>query len=95
MKILYLLCILLLSGCMHVKKENAVPTTVWESQILSTAPNYRMDTIETANDFIYAKQFLVYADSVLVVANKKHIDGYFIELYHLKTTTEKLGICRG
>ena len=88
MKILYLLCILLLSGCMHVKKENALPTTVWESQVLSTTPNYRMDTIETANDFIYAKQFLVYADSVLVVANKKHIDGYFIELYHLKTKKE-------
>lgn len=88
MKKIYILnaimLVILLVGCAQ-SKRNDVPVQILDRGILAKAKILRVDTIGVFDDFIYAKNFWVYADSVLVVLNKKHKDGHFVELYNLYT----------
>ena len=51
---------------------------------LPTKQIFKVDTIGNFEDeFIFAKEFLVYNDSVLIILNKAYQDIYFIECYDL------------
>lgn len=76
--------IILMSGCVQPKREK-VPVQILDRELLAKAKVLQADTMGTFDEFIYAKKFWVYADSILIVLNKKHKDGYFVELHNLFT----------
>lgn len=53
-------------------------------EIKTNAKILQIDTIGFFEDLIYASDFFVYQDSVLIVQNRKHDGVYFLEFYHLK-----------
>lgn len=55
-----------------------------DKKIKSDAKILHIDTISFFKDLIYARDFLVYQDSILIVRNRKYTDVYFLELYNLK-----------
>lgn len=73
-----------MSGCVQPKREK-VPVQILDRELLAKAKVLQADTMGTFDEFIYAKKFWVYADSILIVLNKKHKDGYFVELHNLFT----------
>lgn len=56
-----------------------------DKKIKSEANVLHVDTIDFFEELIYASDFWVYQDSILIVRNKKHTDGYFLEFYDLKS----------
>lgn len=76
--------LLFLMGC-KPSNETIVPTDYLDKNILVAEKTMRIDTLETFDSLIYAKEFLVYQDSVLITVNNKHTDGYFVEFYKLPT----------
>lgn len=68
---------LLIAGC------TADPDRLPES-VMSSERVMRTDTISCVDTLIYAKEFFVYNDSVLIVVNHdKYRDGHFLEFYTL------------
>lgn len=54
-----------------------------EKDTKAVAERVKIDTVGFYEDFIYAKNFWVYQDSILVVHNRNYEDGYFLEFYEL------------
>ncbi|MDR1343594.1 MAG: TolB-like 6-bladed beta-propeller domain-containing protein [Prevotellaceae bacterium] len=54
-----------------------------EKSIKSDAKFLQADTIGFFEDLIYARDFHVYQDSILIVRNRKYEDVYFLEFYNL------------
>lgn len=75
---------LLVEGCVRITKEE-VPVLVLDKSLLQTAKTLCVDTIGIFDEFIYAQRFRVYRDSILIVQNKRHTDGYFVEFCNLHT----------
>lgn len=75
---------LLAGGCAQPNKRD-FPTDVLDAEILKTAGCLPVDTIGCMEELIYARDFRVYRDSILIVLNRKHTDGYFVELRNLYT----------
>ena len=76
-KYLYLLSIILFLSC------NSKSTNEESMEKLSIEQFFKIDTLGTFEDeFLFAKEFLVYSDSILITLNKAHKDGYFIEFYN-------------
>jgi hypothetical protein len=75
-KYLYYLSIFLMVSCTcRYNKETVV-------EELPKDFLFEVDTLGTFEDkFLYAKEFLVYNDTILIVLNKAHKDGYFVECY--------------
>lgn len=73
---------LFLTGCTS-DNEKTVPETHLDKNILTDGQTIRTDTLNFPDTLIYAKEFLVYQDSILIAVNNKHKDGYFIEFYKL------------
>lgn len=76
----------LIYSCKKDKKDKKEDFFLQE-EVKTKAKSLKIDTIPFLKELIYAKVFLVYQDSVLIVLNKKHENGYFIEFYNLTTTT--------
>lgn len=55
-----------------------------DKKIKSEASPVKIDTIGFFEDLIYARQFFVYQDTILIVQNRKYEDVYFVEFYDLK-----------
>lgn len=54
------------------------------ASVMSTERVMRTDTISCVDTLVFAKEFLVYNDSVLIVVNhNQYMDGHFLELYTL------------
>lgn len=72
--------LLFLTGCTP-GNESSVPTDHLDKNILAIEKAMRIDTLETFDSLIYAKEFLVYQDSILIAVNNKYENGYFVEVY--------------
>ncbi len=68
----------LICSCKHNKNDDFS----LQENIKTNAKHVKIDTIAIP-ELIYAELFLVYHDSVLIVLNKKHENGFFIEFYDL------------
>jgi hypothetical protein len=68
----------LIYSCKHNEKDNFS----LQENIKTNLKYLKIDTIALP-ELIYAESFLVYHDSVLIVLNKKHVNGFFIEFYDL------------
>ena len=72
--------LLFLTGCTPGNETN-IPTDHLDKNILAIEKAMRIDTLETFDSLIYAKEFLVYQDSILIAVNNKYENGYFVEVY--------------
>jgi hypothetical protein len=59
-----------------------------DKSIKSNAKSLQTDTVGFFEELIYARNFFVYQDSILIVHNRKYEDVYFLEVYDLRS--EKL-----
>ncbi|WP_294597030.1 hypothetical protein [uncultured Rikenella sp.] len=86
--ILYGLLAFLLAGCISHSEQRVVmqlsPSIKTETKALNA------DTLSLAQEFLYAKQYFVYQDTVLIVINTPSEDAPFIELYNL-TNNQQIG----
>lgn len=79
-----LLVAVLLASCYSSSDKSTITTVTLTPDRLEGSSVLRIDTIGTFEElFLYAKEFLVYDDSILIVLNKKHTDGFFLEFYNL------------
>ena len=67
------------------KKEDDGQTVYLDNEIKLKATELKSEVIDTCYQFIHAKDFFVYHDSILVILNKPHQDGNFVELYNLNS----------
>lgn len=80
---LYIVTFLLsLAGCARKNNVSILVSHLDEEKLIASKV-IQKDTLKYVDTLIYAKEFLVYQDSVLIVINNKHKDGYFVELYML------------
>lgn len=56
-----------------------------DTEIKQTAKSFNKDIVPLPKEFIYAKSFHVYKDSILIVLNKKNKETSFLEFYNLQT----------
>lgn len=83
---------LMLVGC-SLKVDNKLSNLGYD--ILKSASLLNVDTIiDFEDEYIYAKEYLVYKDSVLIVVNSKYKNGYFLELYDWNVNKEIAKICK-
>lgn len=75
----FLTCLLM--GCSAKRDLGAV--TQLDPSVKVDAVDLQIDTVNLAQEFIYAKQYMVYRDSVLIVVNKPAEEASFIELRSL------------
>ena len=77
----YIYCFFILLFCFACAPKTNMKDLIEE---LPTKQIFKVDTIGNFEDeFIFAKEFLVYNDSVLIILNKAYQDIYFIECYDL------------
>lgn len=73
----------LLIGCFSKEEEQNRNIYSLDKNLLKNSTTLQVDTIGIFEDLIYAKEYLVYKDSILIVVNNRHNDVHFIELYTL------------
>lgn len=79
----FLILCLVTSTCSKQNKENFV-SNVLEENVLSTAIPLEMNDVWYPSDSIYSYRYYVYADSVLIVENRKAA-GHFLDFYNIRT----------
>lgn len=75
----FLMCLLM--SCSAERDLGAV--TQLDPSVKTGARDLRVDTVRLAQEFMYAEQYFVYRDTVLIVVNKPSEDVPFIELRSL------------
>ncbi|MDR0972764.1 MAG: TolB-like 6-bladed beta-propeller domain-containing protein [Prevotellaceae bacterium] len=86
--IVVLIIIIVLYSC-QVSRNHVSDTVVLSQTTKTDAKRLMVDTIDlsgysSSDDFIYARFFLVYQDSVLIVVNNKYEEVCFLEFYNMK-----------
>lgn len=71
-------------ACSSNENRDIVVHTL-EENILKNTNYLQIDTIGVFENLIYAKEYLVYRDSVLIVINNRHEDVCFVEFYNLNS----------
>ncbi len=73
--------VLFLAGCTSNDKVPA-PDRL-DKNIMTVEKTLRADTLKNIDTLIYAKEFFVYRDSVLIALNKRNEHTHFLEFYRL------------
>ncbi len=73
-------------GCLIYSCANSEnkDISLLQEEIKINSQFLKIDTIAIPENLIYAREFLVYHDSVLIVLNKRYDDVSFIEIYNLR-----------
>jgi hypothetical protein len=75
---------LIITGCIFCscshRKSNSFSL---DKKIKTEAKTLKVDTVGFFEDLIYAKEFYVYSDSILIVRNREYKDVYFLEFYNM------------
>ena len=80
--LLILFAVYIFYGCWNNKATDK--DFFLDKTIKSEAKQVMIDTVGYFEDLIYAQDFWVYQDSILIVCNKKYADVYFVEFYDLR-----------
>ncbi len=70
--------------CASCTRNKSIDIFFLDKRVKLDAKVLSVDTIGFFEDLIYAKNFWVYQDSILIVENRKYADVCFLELYNLK-----------
>ncbi|MDR2910152.1 MAG: hypothetical protein LBV47_02140 [Bacteroidales bacterium] len=76
---------LYLVGCKRHSLVEWPVTEKLEVSVKGSAKPLKAEIVEASYDFIYAKDFFVYQDSIMIVLNKANVDVYFVEFYNLNS----------
>lgn len=77
---------LILSNCTQKQEDNKNITL--KNEIKENCKTLKATSIELSQEFIYAKSFSVYDDSILIILNKRIEDVYLIEFHNLNDKKE-------
>ena len=76
--LLFPICLLLfMAGCASNNPDRL------DKSIMTAEKALRADTLKGLDSLIYAKEFLVYRDSILIVLNNRNETAHFLEFYRL------------
>lgn len=72
-------------GCQNQNPEEWPLVEELPVSVKENAKPLKAEIVEVSYDFIYAKDFFVYQDSIMIVLNKAYKDVHFVEFYNLNS----------
>jgi hypothetical protein len=72
-------------GCQSQQTEEWPLVEELPISVKENAKLLRAEIVEASYDFIYAKDFFAYQDSIMIVLNKAYRDVHFVEFYNLNS----------
>ena len=79
--------IFLVGGCTNHNSEVFPLTETLDLSVKENAKPLKAEIVQASYDFIHAKDFFVYQDSIMIVLNKPSTEVRFVEFYNLNTNT--------
>lgn len=80
----YIYIPLIIIGCFILSCADHKDYSSLPEDIKNNSVSLDIDTVDIPDNLIYAREFRVYHDSILIVLNKKYDDVSFVEMYRLK-----------